>query len=241
MSEMNAQFKWAALGLAVDVKSLLSPHTPTPVLALTEMVVALSISVGQARLCSLRKVPVSSEGKAPGEVETLPSQHKGLLRARHQPTLRMGGKHRRKLPHSCRKAGKILLGNTGSYLCFCRWDLTSPQPGSQRSSEEEHTFMVAKSLEFPSSNTWMWWVQLLWTKRGFENIHLDQPKSRASKILHLLRKLFNQKLCLTCPYPFMSRRGWPRISPRKPLNCGWNGDALKHFRLLRRHILQHYI
>lgn len=39
----------------------------------------------------------------------------------------------------------------------------------------------------------MWWVQLPWTKSGFENIHFDQPKSRANQVLHLLRKLFNQK------------------------------------------------
>lgn len=58
MSEMNAQFKGAALGLAVDLKSLLSPHSLTPVPTLKGMAVALSTSVGQARLCSLSKVPV---------------------------------------------------------------------------------------------------------------------------------------------------------------------------------------
>lgn len=120
MSEMNAQFNLAAVGLAVDLKSLLSPRILIPVLTLTGMAVALNISVGQARLCSLRTVPVSSKGKAPGEVETLPNQHKGLLRAGCHPALWMGGKHRRKLPLSCEKAAKIPLGNTGSYLCFCR-------------------------------------------------------------------------------------------------------------------------
>lgn len=104
MSEMNVQFKSAALGLAVDLKSLLSPHILTPVLTLARMAVALNTSVGQARLCSLRRGPVSAQGKAPGEVEMLPNQH------------------RSKLPLSCEKAGKILLGNTGSCFCFCRWD-----------------------------------------------------------------------------------------------------------------------
>uniref|UniRef100_A0A8C5INC5 Uncharacterized protein n=1 Tax=Junco hyemalis TaxID=40217 RepID=A0A8C5INC5_JUNHY len=60
MSEVDAQFKGAALGLAVDLESLLSPHTLTPVPTLTGMAVALGTAVGQARLCSLRKVPVSS-------------------------------------------------------------------------------------------------------------------------------------------------------------------------------------
>lgn len=73
---MNAQFKGAALGLDVDLKSLLSPHTLTRAPTLTGMAVALSTSVGWARLCSLRKVPVSAEGKAPGEVEALQNHAK---------------------------------------------------------------------------------------------------------------------------------------------------------------------